>query len=343
MRSFRKLLLLIPLLFGLSICEAMPPASPLPQHPTAAVGATGRLMKTHDGLTLFGQWWAPHGHPRAVVLLIHGTAMNSGFYAPWANELRDHHYAVFGIDLRGWGQSQGFGPRGYVGDYNEYLEDLSQAFAEVHRRYPGVPVFVQGESLGGTVALLAGMSNRFPMAGLVLNAPAIHFNPGYGMLRLPDGIMNAAFHGAASVLRVAPTFPVAPIVLENQLFKVDIFDPATRRRFIDDPNNLHSYLPAGYVTAMATAGDRVEHGIGQLRLPLIVLHGGSDHVIPLSCSQFVMERTSSPDKTLRIYPGVSHLTLDDTGHEQVWADIVHWLDRHTAPRHIQPLLAQGES
>ena len=41
-----------------------------------------RYFYTRSGLRLFGQWWAPKDRPRAVILLVHGTVLHSGFYAP---------------------------------------------------------------------------------------------------------------------------------------------------------------------------------------------------------------------------------------------------------------------
>jgi acylglycerol lipase len=88
-------------------------------------------------LRLFGQWWAAQRKAkRAIVLLAHGTVLHSGFYAPWASELTKHGYAVFGIDLRGWGQSQGYGRRGNVGNYDDYVEDLTLARREIRRASP---------------------------------------------------------------------------------------------------------------------------------------------------------------------------------------------------------------
>jgi acylglycerol lipase len=89
-----------------------------------------RYFYTRSGLRLFGQWWLPKkSHVRLFIGSWYGIAF--GFYAPWANELTKHGYAVFGIDLRGWGQSQGYGRRGNVANYDEYVEDLTLARREV--------------------------------------------------------------------------------------------------------------------------------------------------------------------------------------------------------------------
>lgn len=92
--------------------EDSPHVSQLPDSYTVAPNAEQRTFITRDKLTLFAQWWIPQkNQPKAVVLLIHGSLLHSGFYALWADHLVENNYAVLGVDLRGWGQSQGFGHR----------------------------------------------------------------------------------------------------------------------------------------------------------------------------------------------------------------------------------------
>lgn len=314
-------------------CAGTPLVRPEPDHFKVAEGAEGRRFRTHDNLTLFGQWWEPNiRHPRGVVLLVHGTGQHSGFYAPWANELTAHGYAVFGIDLRGWGQSQGYGRRGYVGNYDEYVDDLELAFREAHYRYPAVPLFVEGDSLGGDVALLANLSERFPMAGLVLHAPAVQPNPGMGWLR----VGGVSVTSVATIGRISPNAPLLPIM--SAFARMAFFDEATRQRFVDDPLCVHDALPAAYVIAMNDASERIEKNLVNIRTPLLVLHGTQDNLVPLSSSELLMKEAGSEDKTLEVYEGGSHASLSDAGYDKVWSDIVIWLNAHTRPA-AQPVAA----
>lgn len=335
MHTFYKLLLLIPLLFALAACSSLPPASLPPAHYTAAYKAEGRLLRTPDNLTLFGQWWVPPEQTSAkgVVLLVHGTAMHSGFYAPWAEALAFHGYAVFGIDLRGWGQSQGFGRRGYVRNYDEYVRDVGLAYREVRRRYPEAPVFLEGESLGGTVALLTATTAQLPFAGLVLNAPAVKPNPGLGFLRLPGGLTSFGLWAAGTAGKVWPNFPVIPLdvpVATEQAMKAVFFDDYARQRFLEDPLNTHTALPAAYITGIEEASSRLQDNLVNVQLPFIVLQGDKDNLVPPASSELLMEKAGATDKTLKLYKGMSHTTLHDKGHEQVWADTLAWLDAHVA-------------
>ena len=74
---------------------------------------------------------------------------------------------------------------------------------------------------------------------------------------------------------------------------------------------------------------RVTEGMADIDLPLLVLHGGADPLNRPAGAQALFETVSSPDKTLRIYPGVRHEPHNDLGHEQVVGDVKTWLARLT--------------
>jgi acylglycerol lipase len=277
-------------------------------------------------LRLFGQWWLPKDKPRAVILLVHGTVLHSGFYAPWANELTRNGYAAFGVDLRGWGQSQGYGRRGGVDNYDEYVEDVALARREIRKRFPNIPVYLQGESLGGAVVLMANMMDKVTSDGLILNAPAVKPNPSSLIgIPLPGKLISFGMWTAAQADSFAPELPVLPI-LKPFVGRV-IFDKATRERFNGDPNATHSALPLSYVSAIENASERLQDNVGNIRSPLIILQGTKDRVVPESSSKFLYDTVQSQDKTIRVYPGVSHAILNDTDKQKVWDDIISWLDK----------------
>ena len=61
-------------------------------------------------------------------------------------------------------------------------------------------------------------------------------------------------------------------------------------------------------------------------MPLLILHGTLDKITKPSGSQFFYDTAGSTDKTLKLYEGHFHDLLNDTGKEQVLADIQQWVD-----------------
>jgi len=67
----------------------------------------------------------------------------------------------------------------------------------------------------------------------------------------------------------------------------------------------------------------------QVSAPLLILHGAADKVTDPLVSQFLYEKASSKDKTLRIYEGGYHGILEGEPDERIFAvhnDIISWLD-----------------
>ena len=275
-----------------------------------------RYFYTRSGLRLFGQWWVPTERPRAIILLAHGTVLHSGFYSPWANELTKHGYAVFGIDLRGWGQSQGYGRRGNVTNYDDYVEDLTLARREIRRRFPNVPVYLQGESLGGAVVLLAHIMDKVTTDGIILNAPAVRINPA----------AQWSLWGNAQLTKHMPEAPLLPLF--KSLTGLVLTDPQAKDRFWTDPLTTRTALGGGFVTALQDAAERLQLNVNNVRAPMLIIHGTKDYVIPKSSSEFLLKTAQSNDKTLRIIEGLHHSTLHDKQKRQVWDDTIAWLDQH---------------
>lgn len=328
---FHRFLFLFACIFVLVGCGRMPvfKSEEPAKYVLAPHASESRFFYTRSGLRLFGQWWLPTDKPKAVVLLVHGTVLHSGFYDPWAYDLTQKGYAVFGIDLRGWGQSQGYGRRGGVGNYDEYVEDVELARREVRRRFNNRPVYLQGESLGGAVVLMSAMTGRVRTDGLILNAPAMQPNPAPMVgLPVPDRLMNFGIWSGAQFGRWFADWPALPIL--NMFIGRVMSDKDAQDRFKADPNATHSALPVSYIAAIEDAGKRLTLNVNNIHQPLIILHGTKDALVPKSSSELLFKTVQSTDKTFKVYQGMRHATLHDKDRQQVWSDIETWLDGHAA-------------
>ncbi|MFN3712127.1 MAG: alpha/beta fold hydrolase [Alcanivoracaceae bacterium] len=278
-------------------------------------------------MRLFGQWWEPEQPPDAVILLLHGTLVHSGFYYPWAQHLNDHGYAVFAIDLRGWGQSQGYGRRAVIYDYDEYLEDTVLAYQEVRSRYPDLPLYLQGESMGGAIALLSQVECRFEVDGMILNAPAIQPGLSLGPVRFPMWANRLGLWGLSQPGRVYPNMPTpVPGPVVEWGIPMVLKDKEVRGRFKQDPHSLHRALPYSYFNGLRRAGVRVRQGLDSVDSPVIIIHGTRDALVPPRSSQYTLDNLASEDKTLRVHRRMSHATLHDIQRKDVWEDIIGWLE-----------------
>jgi acylglycerol lipase len=124
-----------------------------------------------DGMRLPYRVWLPNGPPKAVVLALHGMNDSRDAWEIPAPDLATAGIAVYSPDLRGFGgtASRGFWPgtQGLVDDARVMTELLE-------RRYPGVPIYLMGESMGAAVLMVLSTEPHAPhVAGYVLVSPAV--------------------------------------------------------------------------------------------------------------------------------------------------------------------------
>jgi alpha-beta hydrolase superfamily lysophospholipase len=93
-----------------------------------------------------------------------------------------------------------------------------------------------------------------------------------------------------------------------------------------DPLTKDEAQPAGTVAALLRAADRMRAEFGTLTLPLLILHGTDDKATMYQGSQEFFDRAGSSDKTLELYRDHYHDLLNDLGKEQVFADILGWIE-----------------
>src|SRR3984893_7210699 len=247
------------------------------------------------GLQIFFRSWRPSLAPRATVVIVPGFNSHSAYYAWTAQELVADRLAVYALDLRGRGKSDG--ERFYVETFDDYVSDVSHGVALVKSREPGVPLFLLGHSAGGVVACLFALDHQAELAGLICESFA-------HQLPAPDFAL-AVFKGLSHLA------PHAHILhLKNEAFSRD---PQVVEAMNADPLIAHETQPTRTLAAMVRADERLKNAFPRITLPVLILHGTADKATKPSGSQFFYDSAGSVDKTLKFYDGGFHDLLNDLG------------------------------
>lgn len=255
--------------------------------------------------------WRPDGQARAVVCIVHGVKSHSGYYGWAAEQLTRAGLAVYALDLRGRGRSDG--PRLYVDDIGEYLADVDALLAHARQREPGLPVFLLGHSAGGVISSVYALDHQAELAGLICESFAFK-------VFAPDVVLGLV----KWLSRFVPRLPV--LRLPTADFSRD---PAAVRTMIDDPLGVHREAqPAATVAALLRGAERLDREFPRITLPVFILHGSADKVTNPQGSQRFHDTAGSADKTLKLYDGHAHDLLNDRDRDVVMADIRSWIDAH---------------
>src|SRR3972149_4886016 len=75
-------------------------------------------------------------------------------------------------------------------------------------------------------------------------------------------------------------------------------------------------------------GERALVQAEAFRLSVLLMHGSADRIIDPQATQAFYDRAGSPDKTLRIWPGLFHETHNEPAWEQVVAVSTGWARAH---------------
>jgi len=262
------------------------------------------------GLKIFTRSWHPTSTPRAVVVIVHGFNSHSGYYQWVAEQFVNHDLAVYALDLRGRGQSDG--ERFYVQNFADYVNDVAAFVTMAKADHPELLVFLLGHSAGGVVSCIYTLEHQAELAGLICESFAHEVPAPDFALAVLKGLSHVAPH--AHVLK-----------LNNEDFSRD---PKVVEFMNNDPLIAHEVQPTNTVAEMVRADERLKKEFPLITLPVLILHGSADKATKPSGSQRFYDTAGSKDRTLKLYEGHFHDLLNDLDKEVVMADIQQWIDDH---------------
>lgn len=277
------------------------------------------LKNPADGFEFYIQTWkSGKAKPKKVVVIQHGFGEHSGRYQNLIAALEKEKAAVYALDARGHGKTPG--KRGHVSDFNLYAADLAVLIEKARSENKGIPMILFGHSMGALVATLAALKSEVAreLSGLILSSGA--FKPALDT-------MQAIKKAIGTVLaRFAPALTV-PAGLDIKLISRD---PNVVEAYANDPL-VHGKISLKMGVDLFATGEALLEKASRLTLPVLVIHGDADGIAQVEGSRQFYQALSSKDKTLKIYPGFYHETINEpyADRQQVLKDIVKWINQHT--------------
>ena len=246
------------------------------------------------GLSIFHQQWLPDRDARAALLIVHGYGDHSGRYGNVVDEFVPRGFAVYALDNRGHGRSEG--ERVHVDHFDDYVADLKTYFDQI-RAATDIPIYLLGHSMGSFIAVSYAARYQDELRALILS--------GGGMGRKRD-------RGSAQLM--------------SDLAATVSKDPAVVQAYRDDPLVYHGSPPESRRAAMATLREDMPGLVAAIRLPVLIVAGGASPLGDGEGSQQLYDQVSSEDKTLKLYDGLLHEIFNEPERDQVFADMLAWLE-----------------
>ncbi len=270
------------------------------------IAATG-LVTGAGGRRIYWQSWSPESQARALIVIVHGAGEHSGRYGHTADALVHAGYAVYALDHRGHGRSDG--PRALIDRLDNAVADLDQLVLDARAQHPGLAVYLLAHSMGATIALSYALEHQDRLAGLILSG---------ALAALEAGAPLRLIGRALSV--VAPQLPL--IGVDPSLISRD---PEVVSTYVSDPLVHHGKLPARTLAELASAIDRFPGSVPAITVPTLILYGSADKLCPPAGSEMLGRRIGADDKSVKRYDGLFHEILNEPERDEVLADIREWL------------------
>lgn len=284
---------------------------PLGTKPGAPALVEQPVFRTSDGTELVVERWLPAGKPKANILLLHGFNEYTGAFAGVGEQFAKQGIAVWAFDQRGFGRSP---YRGLWSSSGRMAADAREMAALLRRTDPHTPLYALGTSMGGAVALLAAGQGQLGVDGLILAAPAVWIRdtqPFYQRWSLE--VAKKFVPGWSPTGEGLGVRPSDNIAMLRRIWKSPWMIRGSR---MDTVYGLVDLMDQAYAAAPG------------VKVPVLLLYGDKDQLVPKKPTQMLWARLPKPGKTQFIqYPHGWHMLMRDLQGDKVIGDIVRWVGK----------------
>lgn len=287
-------------------------------------------FKSVTGQMLEGWIYLPDGECRGVIQLVHGMAEHIGRYEEAAKVFAGSGYAACAHNHLGHGEL-GREKRGYFGEsngWNNLVEDVHTFRKIVTMRYPSLPYFILGHSMGSFIARTYVVKHS-GLTGLILTGTG---QKSPNLLRFGRTVASAVklFGGGDKPSKLIQKLASGANKDSSWLTR----DEGVVAKFDADEDCGFPFTAAGYYDMfdgmLRLTDDSFVRAVSA-NLPILLLSGEEDTVgdkglgVRLCAEQF--ERVGVRDVEMKLYPNARHEVLNETNKDEVYADILAFLER----------------
>ncbi len=236
-------------------------------------------LESPRGAKLATRVWPCQKKPRALVLLVHGYGMHSGYFEELALRLNqdDLFCASFDQVCQGYSEPEPQAPEGcvHVNSFDDWVEDIFAAlhWAQSECGYRDLPNFLFGESMGGLQVLEATMQSKsygVALTGVITSGAVLQVNRD---LLPPQPIVKL-------LLFLAPYYPKVKMPNDSKLEATydDAFGDAEWARItrLDDKVLKAPKATLAGAVGILTTGPTIMNNASSFPCPLLAIHAKGD-------------------------------------------------------------------
>ncbi len=261
--------------------------------------------------------WIPRDRPHQVLLCIHGLGFSSESFTDFGHSMAARGSAVYALDVRGFGQW--IKRQNDTVDFEACVSDVEAALRAIHKAYPGTPVFLVGESMGGGIALQA--ASRFPtlVQGLVSSVPSSDRYAKYSS----EIIVGTRYVRDKD----------KPIDVTSEVIDRATSNPSLRRAWANDSTNRMQLSPKELKQFTTFMKGNEDAAALIDKVPTLMLAGFKDKLIKPEGTIQLFNELNCPDKLLMVVGDGEHLLLEENQmSEQLEQLVAYWIQNESSSR-----------
>jgi alpha-beta hydrolase superfamily lysophospholipase len=241
------------------------------------------------------------------VILVHGLGEHCGRYDDFMQLLADHGFSVYAFDWAGHGRSEGKQGHATMEDTFATIDEITDEIGE--------KPFLFGHSLGGLAIIRYAELHPDRVKGLVASAPMLARNSAVSRL-------SVAFSKLLGSI-------VPSLTVHNRIDPADISrNEEAVEAYRDDPL-VHHRTSTALAKSMFTHLAEAHRDAEKITVPILLLLGTADVLVPPRGARRFMKELVVEDKTLKEFEGAYHEVCDDPEWRDTYHDvIVRWLLDH---------------
>jgi len=298
------------ILFVLSLAACATPYVQPPAARHSEAGLNGSYAVMDDGYRLPLSRWQAEGASHAVVLAVHGMNDYSDSFDSTGRYLSKHNITLIAYDQRGFGSTQG---HGLWHGTDRLVRDIHVMAGLLRERYPDLPLYLLGESMGGAV-VLASQRPELDIDGIVLVAPAI-----WSRSSMP-------YYQRALLWLAAHTVPGKQLTGEG--LDIQASDNIEMLRALGRDPLVIKATRVDVLYGVSNLMDSAQVASSDLNSDTLILYGKNDEIIPKqpTCEWLQSLPADAVHSTRTvIYEYGYHMLTRDLQADTVLQDIADWL------------------
>ncbi len=262
------------------------------------------------------QWINPDVETRGIIVCIPGFGLHRTSFAALGQKLAQEGYSVYAYDVRGFGSNTTLKARDRI-DLEKTMDDLEASIGALRQDNPNLPIYVLGESMGGSVALQFTAAHPELVDGLIAAVPS---SRRYRQFKLVSEV------GIHKLFGNKDTIDAAPTVLNRATT-----DEALKQELMEDPESRMSATPAEFIAVSKFLAHNRESAGKITQTPVMMYQGVHDLLIKPEGTIDLFRRIGTLDKDLTLIGRSQHLLFEQGQFSNnLLNTLSDWLKNHSA-------------